>query len=158
MAINGSKWVSGRKGPEIAKLIRTEIRQACKTDGVLKGCKVSVRYEPATHRKSIDIEIQAAPVNVCNAVRVKAEKADPHGFRREERFSTAGAAILAECKRIADQYNRFDSDPSSDYNNDDFFCRVEFDWTLVKAHSDQILNEVHPACCGCAECEVALAA
>lgn len=158
MAINGSKWVSGRTGPEIAKLIRTEIRQACKGEGPLKGCKVSVCYEPATHRKSIEIEIQAAPVNVCNAVRVKAEKADPHGFHRESRHSVAGDAILAECKRIAGQYNRFDSDSQTDYNNDDFFCNVDFDWTLVKVHSDQILNEVHPACCGCAECEVALAA
>lgn len=156
----GSKYQSGRKGTEIGALIRAEIRAACKADGPLKGCKVSVRFSWSTHAKSIDIAIQAAPVTVLGAAYVLHYARTPHvHFDRpaSERITAAGHAIRAACEAIAREYNRSDSDSQTDYFNDEFFCHVDFSSELEEAQRAQILAP-HPACCGCSDCEDALAA
>ena len=154
----GSKFQKGRKGTEIAALIRSEIRAAAKADGPLHGCKVSVRFSWATHSMSISIRVESAPVNVRNAVWVKANAANPYHFQDGvSRESAAGTAIIAECDHIAAQYNRFDSDSQSDYFNDGFFCRAAFTTEIENEHDAAILCE-HPACCGCADCEMKYAA
>ena len=154
----GSKFQKGRKGTEIAALIRSEIRAAAKADGPLRGCKTSVRFAWATHSMSIAIAIESAPVSIRNPAWVKANASNPHVYQEGvSRESAAAIAMLDECNRIADQYNRHDSDSQSDYFNDEFFCRVSFAHDLEKAHDAAILCE-HPACCGCADCETRYAA
>ena len=156
----GSKYVSGRKGTEIAALIRSDIRAACKADGPLKGCKMSVRFSWSTHAKSIDIVIQAAPVTVLGAAYVLHYARTPNAhFDRpaSERITAAGHAIRAACEAIAREYNRFDTDLQTDYHNDEFFLSVDFSSDLEDAQRAQILAP-HPACCGCSDCEDTLAA
>jgi len=160
MASSGSKYQSGRSGAEIAKLIRNEIKAACKADGPLFGCKVSVRYRSATHRVAIDIEITETPASILNHERVLAVAANPYEVCRLPRYTPQGEAMLAAAQQIADAYNRFESDIQTDYNNDAFFCSVTFDYGLAQRHEAAILCPVvlHPACCGCADCEERYAA
>lgn len=155
----GTKYVSGRKGTEIAKLIRNEIRDACKVAGPLNGCKVSVRFRWATHSKAIDIEIQGAPFNVMNPTWVLAHAENPHRFQDGvDCYSAELRAAEKAASSIAAQYNRFDSDSQTDYFNDDFFQHVSFAHDMTEAHTAKILCSAHPACCGCSGCEDALAA
>lgn len=155
-----NKYQAGRTGAEIAKLIRGEIKTACKTDGPLHGCKVSVRYRSATHRMAIDIEITETPASILNHERVLAVAANNIEAWRLPRYTAQGEAMLAAAKRIADAFNRFDSDIQTDYNNDLFFCSVTFNYDLTQRQEAAILCPVasHPACCGCADCEERYAA
>lgn len=158
-ASSGSKFQAGRKGTEIAALIRGEIRAACKADGPLKGYKVSVRFRWATHSKAIDIEIQDAPANIMTPEWVRANAAgDWRATEGVRRFTPIALAAQETLRTIAAQFNRFDSDSQSDYYNDEFFCSVDFAHDLEDAHTAKILSEGHPACCGCAACELAYAA
>ena len=65
--------------------------------------------------------------------------------------------LRAACEAIAREYNRSDSDSQTDYFNDEFFCHVDFSSELEDAQRAQILAP-HPACCGCSDCDDALAA
>ena len=154
----GSKWQAGRKGTEIAALIRSDVRAACKADGPLKGCKVSVRFSWATHSKAIDITIQSAPVQVLSSDYERHYARNPYEhLPASQRYTAAGKALLAACEAIAAEYNRFDSDSMTDHFNDEFFCHVDFDHGMEDAQRAQILAP-HPACCGCSDCDDALAA
>ena len=156
----GSKYISGRKGPEIAKLIRADIKAAAKADGTLKGCNVSVRFRWATHSMAIDVVVKSTPAAILNPERVAALAADPYTFSRLPRYTPAGDAILAACERIANEYNYRDSDPMTDYYNDTFFLDVKFDHDLVSAQERAILRPapVHPRFCACHECDAVGAA
>ena len=157
MASIGSKYQAGRKGTEIAALIRSDVRAACKADGSLKGCKVSVRYSGGSLSQSIYMQVTECPANIMNPEWVRIAARNPRDFQDgRPMFSAAALAIRDALDAIAAQYNRFDSDLQTDYFGDEFYTHTAFASQLEAAHRAQILA-AHPACCGCSDCEDALA-
>lgn len=158
MASKGSKYQAGRRGTEIAALIRSDVRAACRADGPLKGCKVSVRYSGGSLSQSIYMQVIECPSNIMNPEWVHIAARDPRDFQDgRSMFSAAALAIRAALDAISAEYNRFDSDSQTDYFGDEFYTHTSFASALEAAHRAQILAP-HPACCGCADCEDALAA
>lgn len=96
----GTKYSRDLDVAEIAKLIRSDIKEAVKT-GTLPKVKYTVRIQRFANGRAIDVHVwDGAEKNV---------------------------AIVRGLREITDAYNYDHSDPASDYFNVNFHCSVVFE-------------------------------
>lgn len=118
----GSKYeeTKGLARTEIAKLFRTDVKQAIKRGELPKGLKLSVRCDSYSGGGSIDIKVTELPAGfkILNPERVLAQLAEPNKFLPEvhyPRLTPEAESLLGKLEDMIQAYNYDDSDPMVDY-------------------------------------------
>jgi|GEM_PF-6662192 len=127
MSYIGEKFseVKNETTAQISKRIRQDIKEAIRA-GTLPPITCSVR---TSHYGAVSICIKETPFQVNNPERFKPENANKNGFQMP--FHTEKAeATLKQIQKIANQYNRDNSDVSSDYYDTNFYCSVSFEFDI----------------------------
>lgn len=121
----GTKYDSKLDVAEIAKRLRTEIREAVKT-GVLPKLKCSVRIDRYSMGQSIDVTVTEydGPVLNPNYDRMSALEDNRHEYLPEIR------AAVAKIQAMMDAYNYDNSDTMTDYFDVNFYGHAQVSWKL----------------------------
>lgn len=147
----GPKYNKSLRGRELAAAIRRDIVAAAKDrTSPLYGCKVSVRYRNSTHHQAIDVDLRDVPagVVVLSTRRIRQDLGACVGGPLASILSVAGQALLDEAKRLANAYNRDQSDTMADYADNHFFLNVDFGEDLVRLQRRHIAYTILGASVG----------
>jgi hypothetical protein len=150
----GTKYEATKnlRRPEIAKLIREDIKAAVKSGELPKG-KYSVRTESYSGGGSINVTFSALvgiPVHNVESLRWRTE--NPHAsFGSEpanvrERYSPELLAVIKKLEAIHGAYNYDGSDVMTDYFDVRYYGSVSIDWEWEAATKEiEIAKIVEPA-------------
>lgn len=131
--IVGSKYDSKLDIATIAKLVRTEIKDAVKS-GTLPALKTSVRISRYAGGQSLDVVILDCPVDVINDEHAAFDL--EHGinvYNRHPLLNQVGKNIQERLQAICDQYNYDRSDVQTDYFDVNFYGKVNWDWSWKRS-------------------------
>lgn len=141
----GTKYQSNRDTAEVAKLLRQDIKRAQKDGKLPASLKVSVRISRFSMGSSIDVMVQAAPIQI-HASDFVAHHVRTNG--RElwdgQRYTKGARNLLETLEAMGEEYQRMDRDSQADYCNTNFYLHVKFDWALEQEDM-AILKEYHAA-------------
>jgi len=123
---------------EIAKRIRTDIKEAIKAGRLPKGLQVSITTNRYTGGGSINARITALPENmpVYASWYLQERRDDPHSrpWREGESiYSDPLTHIMDTVKELHGAYNRDNSDSMTDYFDRRYYGHVGLDWQLERA-------------------------
>lgn len=122
--MKGSKYIQGQDVAEIAKVLRSDIKQAVKAGLLPTGLKVGVTISRFSMGCSLSVRVTALPAGFPV---LAGDPECPHAKAPETR------ALLEQLEEMVDAHRRDDSDPSTDYFSVNFFKHVDVDWRLEKA-------------------------
>jgi hypothetical protein len=120
----GEKYESALDVKDIAKRVRTDIKQLIKTKALPKG-KYSVKIDRFAGGCSLDVTIVhvESPHLMLNPARVQFERDNPHIFPSHlDQYTMEGQRILKLVKSVVNAYNFDGSDSASDYFNVNFIA------------------------------------
>lgn len=133
----GEKYAStqGLKRPEIAKLIREDIKAAVKAGTLPKG-RYSVRTESYSGGGSIDITVSdVVGIPIVNLDRLRWHRDNPHATygcepaNVRDRYTPEMREVIAKLERIHGSYNYDGSDSMADYYDVRYYGTVTVDCT-----------------------------
>jgi len=138
----GSKYDINRDIKTIAKLVRTDIKQAIQEGKLPKGTKISVRIERYSMGRSLNLVIKALPgVVIENPKWIDAYYSDDpelkkrcaHRFRNTDpedyfigRFTSQALDTEDFLNRLVSEYNFDKSDSMTDYYHTNFHQDIQF--------------------------------
>jgi hypothetical protein len=132
----GSKFERGIDVKDIAKLVRTDIKEAIKKGELPKGTKVSVRISRFSGGRSISAYIKhLGEKGVINPAWVKWHDENPHGYHGDgpPLYTATATQAIKTIEGIMAAYNFDDSDSQVDYFHVNFYGHVEFDYDYRQA-------------------------
>lgn len=145
MATTGTKFERGMDTAEAAKRIRADIKRAQKEGKLPTTLKASVRISRFSGGSSVDVTIQAAPVQIHTSEYIAHHVATKgHVCFEGHRYTKSAQALLEAVEAIGDEYRRVDSDLLSDYYSANFYLSVKFS-TDLEREDRAILTEYHEA-------------
>jgi hypothetical protein len=132
----GTRYERGRDIKEIAKLVRTDIKEAAKKGRIPKRIKTSVRISRYAGGQSLNVYIRHLGGNrVINPAWVKWHNENPHGYFGDAppRYTALAIHTRRTIEGIVAAYNFDDSDSQVDYFHCNFYGHVEFDYEMEEA-------------------------
>lgn len=139
----GSKYEAnaGKSLPELAKLMREDIKAAKKRGQLPKALKVSVRSEYFSGGGAIRMSITALPEDQRLYTERYAIETDnftrsPDCFSDVKRYTDEVTSWIDVLKEIHQAYNRNNSDSMSDYFDVNYYGDVGVHWKLDSARRD----------------------
>jgi len=121
----GSKYNRDLDIAEIAKLVRSEIKDRVKKGAFPKG-KYAVRISRYSDGRSLNITVSGIDpkFGILNPEFYAEERRNPHAYRYENPRSK----LLDDLKAIATAYNYDRSESQVDYFDTNFYLHVDLDW------------------------------
>lgn len=140
----GAKYDERLSTKEIAARIREQIKADLKAGVLLKGTKVSVRYESFSGGSAIRVSVTAYAGKIFDRETLRWEREHPHECppRGMPRYTAEAKALLDKISSYAKAYHRDNSDTMVDYFDVNFYDGdARFDWQLERADERAALAE-----------------
>lgn len=132
----GSRYQSGLSTPEIAKLIRLDIKQAIK-DKTLPQGTYSVRSAAFAGGTSITVRVRALSIPVVSVEWAVLDALDG-GYSKKDMFTPEARRVLGTLEGLVAAYNYDGSDLMTDLWDVRFYSSIDFDSELVYREVDQL--------------------
>lgn len=115
----GSNYDSNLTTKEIASIVREKIKEE------LKDVKFSVSKESYSGGSSITVALMEAPFDVLLGEAQKYVQVNQFYINDDKRLTDIAKTTLSKAYDIANSYNYDDSDPMTDYFNNNFFIHLQ---------------------------------
>jgi hypothetical protein len=136
-AWQGEQYKPGRDVAEIAKLIRTGIKEKIKA-GILPKGKYSVKIDRFSGGSSIDIRIKEFQGKIFNPEFLELEARGQEIGRNGMRYSKELSEALKVLESMLNTFRMDDSDGMIDYFHTNFYGHASVDWQLEAAERDSL--------------------